>query len=68
MLSILASPTLKIVIDQPVLFVRPSVYEFEEEPHNDTVLNGSLVLNLPKSRLVKRLSVMLEGNCAISGK
>ncbi len=50
--------TLKILLDDTTVFVKPSPSP-ELVPSNDPILRGSLVLTLPKPKRIKSVTVKL---------
>lgn len=65
MLSLFATPTLHVTIEQDMIFVNPTTDT--SFPSEDAELRGSVLLTLPSRRSVKRIEVVLEGICDACG-
>ncbi|KAI5475766.1 Arrestin-like, N-terminal and Immunoglobulin E-set domain protein [Pseudohyphozyma bogoriensis] len=65
--SFLSKPTVKVTIEQEQISVCPPLPGLPDEPSNDPILRGTVVLSLPSARAVKRINVLMEGLCDAYG-
>lgn len=68
MLSSLVSktPVVCVSLEEEDILVRPSIDP--DQPTADPILRGRVLIKLASSRTVKRVKVVLEGLCDVSGK
>ena len=57
--ALIASPTLELQLAEEMLYLSPG--ENLDEPTQDSVINGTATLYLPKARIIKSISVVLNG-------
>lgn len=64
--KLLAKPQVKVTVDQEVVFVHPSVVA-ADEPTEDTLVRGCVLLSLPARKAVRAVRVALNGICDAYG-